>query len=132
MKRSLALTSIFIFACCLGVAASDSPDWARRTFAAPPNRVYQLALASIERQKHRINSQHAAAHTIHFHVGATAWSWGYNMTMTITPAGEGSTAEISIDRSGGKAVSWGSGHKEVGKIFRWMDEQLATPKPNGK
>jgi hypothetical protein len=105
--------------------AADVPDWANAKFSQPPDKVYKLALESIERQKHRIDSQDEKNHTIKFHVGTTAWSWGYNMVLTVKPDGTGSVCETTIDRSGGKAVSWGSGKKEVEKIYRWMNEQLS-------
>jgi uncharacterized protein (TIGR01244 family) len=64
-----------------------------------------------------------------FHVGITAWSWGYNMILKVAP-GENNTSAVSVEvaRSGGKAVSWGSGKKEVQKIFSGIEKELAkTP-----
>jgi hypothetical protein len=61
-----------------------------------------------------------------FHVGMTAWSWGYNMVLKVAPtADNGSDVSVETARSGGKAVSWGSGKKEVGKIFDGIQHNLA-------
>lgn len=60
-----------------------------------------------------------------FRVGTTAWSWGCNMRLTVTAIDDAhSQVVIGISRSGGKAMSWGSGKKEVSKIFAGIDNQL--------
>ena len=105
-------------------SAAEEPEWAHAKFSQPPDKVFKVALESIERQKHRVEMQNEKDRTIKFHVGTTAWSWGYNMVLTVKPDGTGSVCDVAIDRSGGKAVSWGSGKKEVEKIYHWMNEQL--------
>jgi hypothetical protein len=40
-----------------------------------------------------------------------------------------SNVSIEIERSGGKAVSWGSGKKEVLKIFAGIENELAKSPP---
>jgi hypothetical protein len=48
------------------------------------------------------------------------------MELTVTALDEShSRVVIGISRSGGKAVSWGSGKKEVLKIFNGIATQLA-------
>lgn len=127
MKTKIAaLLSLCAILLCAAVA-TESPDWAHRKFAAPADKVYKLAVASIERQQHRIVSQDEHARVVKFHVGGSMMSRGYDMVLTVTPDGQNSAVTTDIDRTGGKAVSWGSGRKEVEKIYRWIDEQLASP-----
>jgi hypothetical protein len=46
-------------------------------------------------------------------------------------SGENNASNVSIEiaRSGGKAVSWGSGKKEVLKIFEGIEKELAKVPP---
>jgi hypothetical protein len=68
-------------------------------------------------------------HSVDFHVGTTAWSWGYNMTLTATPIENHEVrVVVGISRSGGKALSWGSGKKEVRKILVGIDAVMAAQK----
>jgi hypothetical protein len=108
--------------------ATAQEDWKATTFAASVDSVYVAAEKAIAK-KHEIKSKDPALHIIHFHVGTTAWSWGYNMSLAIEDAGKGMTrATIEIEKSGGPALSWGSGKKEVGKVFDQMrKELLSTP-----
>lgn len=47
------------------------------------------------------------------------------MVLRVEPSENGGAAVVvDIDRSGGKAVSWGSGTKEVRKIFAEMETYL--------
>ena len=102
-----------------------APDWSKRTFAAPPDQVFAAALNSISAQHHEIKSKDPASNTVTFHVGTTAWSWGYNMVLKVGPAGDnGSDVSVEVARSGGKSVSWGSGKKEVVKIFDGIQTEL--------
>jgi hypothetical protein len=77
-----------------------------------------------------VKSKDEVNKVVTFHVGITAWSWGYNMVLKVAP-GDNNTSNVSIDidRSGGKAVSWGSGKKEVRKIFEGIDKELAKAPP---
>ena len=113
-----------------GVPAQETaPDWSRKAFSAPADRVFAAALVSIAAQHHEMKSKDEVKRVVNFHVGITAWSWGYNMILQVTP-GENNTSLVSIEiaRSGGKTVSWGSGKKEVQKIFSGMEKDLAkTP-----
>lgn len=118
-----------LVACCLllfaSASAADRPDWAQRSFAAPPDRVYQAAKAALTAEHHEVKEEDPAAHVLRFHIGTTAWSWGYNMVLRVEPSENGGAAVVvDIDRSGGKAVSWGSGTKEVRKIFAEMETYL--------
>lgn len=107
------------------VHAQETPDWAQQTFHAPAEQVYQAALKSILQQKHDITKADDPHRTVDSHVGTTAWSWGYNMQLAVVPAVDGKAkVTISILRSGGKAVSWGSGKKEVKKIFAGIESAL--------
>jgi hypothetical protein len=51
------------------------------------------------------------------------------MRLIVTPVDD-TRSKVSVDlwRSGGKAVSWGSGKKEVLKIFGGIDAQLTAAK----
>jgi hypothetical protein len=111
---------------CTAAVCQTAPDWSKRTFTAPPDQVFAAALNSISAQHHEIKSKDPASDTVTFHVGTTAWSWGYNMVFKVAPAADnGSDVSIEIARSGGKAVSWGSGKKEVTKIFDGIQKELA-------
>jgi len=127
MNRAILLVPIFLLTGAL--LAEEPPDWAKRDYAAPVNQVFAAALKSIQRQGHEVKSTDEANHTIDFHVGTTAWSWGYNMRLSVTPMDEGhSRVVVGVARSGGKAVSWGSGKKEVRKILDGIDTELAGHK----
>lgn len=112
------------------VADEPAPDWSKKTFAAPPDVLLAAARKSIAAQHHEVKSQDEANKTITFHVGTTAWSWGYNMVLKVVQAADNSSdVSIEIARSGGKAVSWGSGKKEVLKIFAGIEKELAKASP---
>jgi hypothetical protein len=115
--RKFAIVVFALAAAALAVCQT-APDWSKRTFAAPPDQVFAAALNSISTQHHEIKLKDPSTGEVTFHVGMTAWSWGYNMILKVTPAAN-NTSDVSVEigRSGGKAVSWGSGKKEVVKIF---------------
>jgi hypothetical protein len=124
-----------LLACCAVLllitiaVAEEPPDWAKREFDAPANQVYAAALRSIQQQKHEVQSKDEKAYTVDFHVGMTAWSWGYNMRLVVTPIDEKrSRVTVGVLRSGGKVFSWGSGKKEVRKIFGGIDAELIAAK----
>jgi hypothetical protein len=105
------------------------PEWAKRDYPGSAEQVFAAALLSIQEQHHEVTSKDDANHAVNFHVGITAWSWGYNMRLTATPLNNGQAQVIvGIARSGGKAVSWGSGKKEVRKILAGIDAELAAQK----
>ncbi len=129
MRRLLLL---FVIACVCGSVASaaEGPDWAKRTFAASPAEVFRAARLAVSHQRHEIKNADEVARLLTFHVGTTAWSWGYNMTLRVEPASaDQSRVTVDIERSGGKAVSWGSGSKEVRKIFEGIAAELGLPSP---
>jgi hypothetical protein len=79
---------------------------------------------------HEIKSKDSESRVVRFHIGTTAWSWGYNVGLSVEPQSNGtSLVKVGIEKSGGPAFSWGSGKKEILKIFRWMEDDLLTPKP---
>lgn len=127
MINTIRAFSVFVFA-VMSVASGmcqQAPDWSKRTFAASPDRVFAVALNSIAAQHHEIKAKDPATRTVTFHVGTTAWSWGYNMVLKVAPASDNrSDVTVEIARSGGKAVSWGSGKKEVEKIFTGIQNEL--------
>ena len=111
------------------VTAQQPPDWAKRNYSAPADQVFAAALRSIQEQHHEVKSKDDANRTVDFHVGTTAWSWGYNMRLAVTRIDDAhAEAIVGISRSGGKAVSWGSGKKEVLKILAGIDAELAGQK----
>jgi hypothetical protein len=117
----------------VGVFADEAPpDWSKKTFAASPDLVFAAALKSIAAQHHEVKSKDEVNRVVDFHVGMTSWSWGYNMVLKVAPTeNNSSNVSIEITRSGGKAVSWGSGKKEVLKIFAGIEKELATTPPEG-
>lgn len=122
---SFRLLAIALILAASVAADEPAPDWSKKTFAAPPDRVFAAALKSIEAQHHEIKSKDDGTMVVNFHVGMTAWSWGYNMILKVVAAPNNSSeVSIEIARSGGKAVSWGSGKKEVLKIFAGIDKEL--------
>jgi hypothetical protein len=111
-------------------SAAPAPDWSKRAFSAPPGEVFAAALKSIAAQHHEIKSKDETNKVIGFHVGTTAWSWGYNMVLRVESVEKNaSNVSIEIARSGGKTVSWGSGKKEVLKIFDGIEKELAKVPP---
>jgi hypothetical protein len=124
------LLAVFLLFSASVPADEPAPDWSRRTFSAPADQVFAAALKSIEAQHHEVKSQDVVNKVVTFHVGVTAWSWGYNMILRVTSAGNTTSAvSIEIARSGGKTVSWGSGKKEVQKIFDGIEKELAKTQP---
>jgi hypothetical protein len=126
----LRFLTIFLILASSGYADEPAPEWSKKTFSAPADRVFAAAMKSIEAQHHEVKSKDDANKVVNFHVGITAWSWGYNMILKVIPA-ENNTSNVSIEieRSGGKAVSWGSGKKEVLKIFAGIEKELAKSPP---
>lgn len=126
----LRFLTVFFFLLANVPADEPAPDWSKRTFSAPVDRVFAAAQKSIAAQHHEIKSKDEVNSTVSFHVGVTAWSWGYNMVLKVTPADNNSSnVSVEIERSGGKAVSWGSGKKEVQKIFNGIEKELAKAPP---
>lgn len=128
--RTFAIFAFTLIAATVAVCQT-APDWSKRTFAAPPDQVFAAALNSISAQHHEIQSKDPSTREVTFHVGMTAWSWGYNMILKVAPSADnGSDVSVEIARSGGKAVSWGSGKKEVVKIFNGIESELGKKSGN--
>jgi hypothetical protein len=133
IMRSFRVQIILIMLLAAFGFGQEPPNWAKHDYAAPADQVFAAALKSIQAQHHEVKSKDDATRTVDFHVGITAWSWGYTMKLTVTPVDEThSHVVVGVSRSGGEAVSWGSGKKEVGKIFSGIDTQLASPKADSK
>jgi hypothetical protein len=131
MKSLSTSTGLAVLLLVTACVAQETPDWAKREYDAPANQVYVAALKSIQVQKHDVQAKSQQTYTVDFHVGTTAWSWGYNMRLVVTPVAENhSTVTIGVLRSGGKVFSWGSGKKEVRKIFAGIEAELASSKTN--
>ena len=128
MKRIAVLALLFLLP--IGFAlAEEPPDWSRHEFAAPIDATFAAALKSVQQQRHDVKDIDEKTHTIDFHIGTTAWSWGYDMKLTVTAIDETHCrVAIEISRSGGKALSWGSGKKEVRKIYDGIDRHLIKEK----
>jgi hypothetical protein len=126
MRRRSALLALGITTLSLVASAQD---WRTKQFASPADDVYKSAVRVIALH-HEIESKDPENRVVRFHVGTTAWSWGYNIGLVVEPQPNGtSLAKVAIEKSGGPALSWGSGKKEVLKIFRWIGDDLATSKP---
>ncbi len=107
------------------VHSAAAQDWKKKSFSAPADEVFRAA-EKVVLQHHRVDFKDSDKRIIRFHVGTTAWSWGYNMSLAVEAADNGtSTVRVEIEKSGGPVFSWGSGKKEVRKIFQWMEEELA-------
>lgn len=134
IRKMAVLLSAILFLAFLSwgqeQATPPAPDWSKKTFSAPPGEVFAAALRSIAAQHHEVKSKDEANKAVSFHVGVTAWSWGYNMMLKVA-SGENNASNVSIEiaRSGGKTVSWGSGKKEVLKIFDGIEKELAKATP---
>lgn len=128
--HSLRFLAVAIILAASVLADEPAPEWSKKTFAAPPEAVLPAALKSIQAQHHEVKSIDGVNRVVNFHVGMTSWSWGYNMVLKVVPAeNNSSNVSIEIARSGGKAVSWGSGEKEVLKIFAGIEKELAKTPP---
>ena len=125
----IAVLVVAFLALAPAITGQEAPDWARRDYPTSADQVFAAALMSIQEQHHEVKSKDDVIRTVDFHVGTTAWSWGYNMRLTVTPTDEShARAIVGISRSGGKALSWGSGKKEVHKILAGIDAELAGQK----
>lgn len=125
--RAIAVALLLVVAL---PAQESAPAWSRRKFAAPPTQVFTAALKSIAAQNHTVKYSDEATKEVFFHVGTTAWSWGYNMVLRVAgKENNSSIVSIDITRSGGNTVSWGSGQKEVRKIFDGIDKYLDRSVP---
>lgn len=125
MKRLLTAAVVVMFSSVLLTAG----DWTSKRFTSPPDAVYKSAIKVIAIH-HEIMSKEPESRAVRFHIGTTAWSWGYNVGMSVEPQFDGtSLVKVGIEKSGGPVVSWGSGKKEILKIFRWMEEDLLTQEP---
>ena len=112
------------------LAQESPPEWARKTFAAPPGRVFDAALRSIAAQPYEIAAKNEENKTVRFTVGKSAFSWGYVMVLSVLP-GAGNTSNVSVEVTrlrgpDGKVSIVGSGKKEVQKVLRGMEKELAT------
>jgi len=126
MRHRIALLAIGITILPLVASAED---WSTKRFPSPPDDVYKSAVKVIGLH-HEIMSKDPENRVVRFHVGTTAWSWGYNMGLSVEPQSNGtSLVKVAIEKSGGPVFSWGSGKKEVLKIFRWMEDDLRASKP---
>ena len=121
MTRCLILLSLVTL---LAAPARAADDWTTATFADSPDAVYASALRVLMLH-HKVEAKDPEQRIVRFHVGATAWSWGYNIGLLLEERqGGGTVATVAIEKSGGSALSWGSGQKEVKKIWAWIAEDL--------
>jgi hypothetical protein len=134
MRRISILLSLMSFLLLTGIViGQEAPDWAQRNYSASVDQVFAAALTSIQEQHHDVKAKDDLHHSVDFHVGTTAWSWGYNMTLTATPIENTQVrVVVGVSRSGGKAVSWGSGEKEVQKILAGIDAALTAQRGGSK
>ena len=124
MKRLAIATVVVAFAPML----LSAQDWTSKRFASSPDQVYKSAVRVIALH-HEVKSKDAEIRIVRFHIGTTAWSWGYNVGLLCEPQSNGtSLVKVAIEKSGGPAFSRGSGKKEILKIFRWMEDDLLTPR----
>lgn len=121
MTRFLTLLSLVAL---LAVPVRAADDWTTTTFDESPDAVYASAVRVLMLH-HKVEAKDPVERIVRFHVGATTWSWGYNIGMVLEerPSG-GTSATVAIEKSGGSAMSWGSGQKEVKKIWKWIAEDL--------
>jgi len=129
MKVTTALLLLVAMAAPI-LVAQQPPDWATREYAVPADKVFAAALRSIQQQKHEMKTVDHDRNQVTFHVGLTAWSWGYNMMLTVNSldATHAKVVVAVVSKSGGDALSWGSGKKEVRKILGGIDAEIAAGK----
>ena len=111
------------------LAQESPPEWARKTFSAPPGRVFDAALKSIAAQHYEIEAKNEENKTVRFTVGKSAFSWGYVMVLSVLP-GVGNTSDVSVEVTrlrgpDGKVSIVASGKKEVQKVLRGMKKELS-------
>jgi predicted SpoU family rRNA methylase len=116
------------------LVAQQPPEWATREYGAPVDKVFAAALQSIQQQKHEMKTVDHERKQVTFHVGLTAWSWGYNMMLSVNAidATHAKVIVAVVSKSGGDALSWGSGKKEVRKILGGIDAEIAAGKTSLK
>src|SRR5215470_6862191 len=98
-KTLLRLSSLLLLStmvCAIAPAQETPPDWARRTFSAPPDRVFDAALKSIPAQHYEIASKNEENKTVRFTVGKSAFSWGYVIDLRVSP-GADNTSNVSLE-----------------------------------
>ena len=110
-------------------AQESPPEWARKTFSAPPDRVFDAALKSIAAQHYEIAAKNEEKKTVRFIVGKSAFSWGYVMVLSVVP-GVGNTSNVSVEVTrlrgpDGRASIVASGKKEVQKVLRGIEKELS-------
>ncbi len=118
-----------------GLHAQESvPDWAKRTFSAASDRVFDAALVSIATLKYEVQEKSAESKIVRFRVGWSAFSWGYLMVLKVSQR-ENNASGVSIEvyrmrGPNGKASLVGSGKKEVRKLFQAIEKELeSNPQP---
>jgi hypothetical protein len=131
VARSILSSQVLFIAFLVPVmhAQESAPEWSRKTFSAPSERVFDAALKTITAQRYKLDSKNEDAKVVRFIVGRSAFSWGYVMVLKITP-GESNTSNVSVevDRMrgpDGKVSIVASGKKEVQKVFQGMEKELA-------
>jgi hypothetical protein len=105
-------------------------DWSHKVFSAPSDKVFAAALKAVNAAHYELGNQDEPTKVITFATGRTAWSWGYKMTLNISPA-ENNTSQVSIDvvrmcGPEGKVSLVASGKKEVQRVFRDIEKELAN------
>jgi len=117
----------------LGSSLLTAQDWTSKGFASPPDDVYGSAVKVIALH-HEIKSKYLESRVVRFHIRGTAWSWAYNACLSVEPQSNGtSLVKAAVERP---PYAWSlragpdllSGKNEIRKIFRWMAEDLRTPK----
>ena len=111
-------------------AQETAPDWSYKVFSAPSDTVFAAALKAINAAHYELKNQDEAKTIITFTTGRTAWSWGYSMTISISPA-ENNTCQVSVEvvrlcGPEGKVSLVASGKKEVQRVFRGIEQELAN------
>jgi hypothetical protein len=112
------------------LAQESPPDWARKTFYAPPDRVFDAALKSIAAQPYEMAVKNEENKMVSFTVGKSAFSWGYVMVLRVSP-GVGDTSKVSVEVTRlrgphGEISIVASGKKEVQKVLRGMEKELSV------
>ena len=127
MKRLILLLAAAL-SITVPLAAKETPNTLEAQYAAPAERVFTAALASIQNERYEVRGRDELRRTIDFHVGVTALSWGYNMKLEVTPIDAAhARVVIAVTRTGGKIVSWGSGKKQAQNVLSGIEAELAAP-----
>jgi hypothetical protein len=126
-KMRLALSCLLaLLFIASGSAIGDDNSWTKQTFHASPDAVFSAARIAISKH-HDITDIDLEHRTIYFRVGYSLFEWRYSMIASVeSSGGESTVLTIIVDKSKRPSFSWGTGKREIRRIFKWTDHELAA------